>query len=110
MGAGRMSEVCPATLDRLVTAFCADYERRLSAIADKSVSMRVEMEYKYLNHRILEGAAEIVGAELAELFIDEIGRNVGYVNSRHPASCEASYKREKREVKLSIARKLHLLA
>ena len=109
MGTRRISDACPATLDRLVTAFCADYERRIDAIEKKSVSMRVEMEYKYLNHRILEGASEIVGVEYAELYIDEIGRNVGYANSRHPASCEASYKNEKREVKISIARKLHLI-
>ena len=109
MGAGRVTDVCPATLDRLIVAFCADYSRRSCAVAENSVSMRTEMEYKYLNHRIFEGAAEIVGSRLAELFIDEIGRNVGYVNSAHPASCEASYKSEKRAVKLSIARKLHLL-
>lgn len=109
MGAGRMDVRFPPTLERLVTAFCSDYERRRAAIADGSVGMRIEMEYKYLNYRIFEGAAEIVGRDFAELYIEEIGRNVGYANSRHPASGEACYKREKREVKISIARKLHLL-
>jgi hypothetical protein len=109
MGAGRESMSLPLTLDKLVGAFCADYGRRREAISEGSVGIRTEMEYKYLNHRIFEGAAEIVGSELAELYIDEIGRNVGYANSKNPASCEAGYKREKREVKLSIARKLHLV-
>ena len=110
MGAGRMSVgAMPETLERLIVALCADYMRRKRAVAERSVGIRTEMEYKYVNHRILEGAAEIVGAELAELYIDEIGRRVGYVNSAHPASCESSYKTEKGEVKLSIARKLHLL-
>ena len=109
MGAGRIVVSLPLTLDKLVVAFCADYGRRREAVAEGSMGMRTEMEYKYLNHRIFEGAAEVVGAELAELYIEEIGSNVGYANSKHPASCEAGYKREKREVKLSIAKKLHLV-
>lgn len=108
MGAGRVRG-CPPTLDRLIVAFCADYERRKEAIAEGSVPMRIEMEYKYLNHRIFEGAAEAVGARYAELYINEIGKGVGYANSAHPASCESSYKTEKQQVKLGIAGKLHLL-
>lgn len=97
------------SLDRLVTAMCADYDRRCKDIRGGKVALRVEMEYKYMNHRIYEGAAEIVGSEYALLYINEIGGRVGYAKSDHPASCEASYKNEKREVKLNIARKLHLI-
>lgn len=107
MGAGRLDR-CAASLDRLIVAFCADYDRRKLAIELRSVSTRTEMEYKYLNHRIFEGAAEIVGAAYAELYIYEIGSGVGYANSRHPASSESTYKREKQEVKHRIAEKLHL--
>lgn len=109
MGTGHLSTACSPTLERLIGALCADYQRRCRDIDLGRVEVRVEMEYKYINHRIFEGAAEIVGPEWALLYIEEIGRNVGYVNSAHPASSEASYKREKREVKLSIARKLHLM-
>ena len=110
MGAGRMNEVeYTKTLDRLISAFCQDYERRRSAIESGKLPIRTEMEYKYLNHRIFEGAAEVVGAQFAEIYINEIGSGVGYAKSDHPASGESSYKREKREVKLAIAAKLHLL-
>lgn len=110
MGAGRMNEVeYTKTLDRLISAFCQDYERRRSAIESGKLPIRTEMEYKYLNHRIFEGAAEVVGAQFAEIYINEIGSGVGYAKSDHPASCESGYKREKREVKLAIAAKLHLL-
>lgn len=108
MGAWRISEGLPLSLDKLVVAFCADYERRRSAVEKHSVDIRTEMEYKYLNHRIFEGAAEVVGPSYAELYIKEIGSGIGYAKSEHPASCEQSYKREKQKTKLNIAKKLHL--
>lgn len=97
------------TLDRVITALCGDYKRRQSAVAESLVSSRCTMEYKYLNYRIYEGAAEIVGTRYAELYIDEIGRNVGYAKTAHPAAGEQTYKTEKQEVKYNIARKLHLI-
>ena len=110
MGTGRINEAeYTKTLDRLILAFCQDYERRKCAVAEGRLSIRTEMEYKYLNYRIFEGAAEVVGPEFAELYINEIGSGIGYAKSDHPASAESGYKREKREVKLAIAAKLHLL-
>ena len=109
MGAGRLSVTLPLTLERLITAICADYERRCEEIVGGRVNVRVEMEYKYMNHRIFEGAAEIVGSELASAYINEIGSRTGYVNSRDPSSSEGRYKSDKKEVKLNIARKLHLI-
>lgn len=97
------------TLDRVIIALCADYDRRKSAVAQKLVNPRCTMEYKYLNYRIYEAAAEIVGAAYAELYIDEIGRSVGYAKTAHPAAGEQTYKTEKQEVKHNIARKLHLI-
>ena len=96
-------------LDRLIVAICADYGRRKAAIEDESVSRRVKMEYKYMNARVFEGAGEISGGALAETFIDEIGRGIGYSNSQVVGLGESSYKAYKTEIKGNIARKLSLM-
>lgn len=98
------------TLDAVIVALCLDYERRAAAVELGVVSSRCGMEYKYLNYRIFEGAAEIVSERFARLFINEIGRKVGYATTEHPAISERQYKADKREVKINIARKLHLLS
>ena len=97
-----------ATLDGLVVALCADYFRREDAIAERNRSRRVDMEYRYLNFLMLDAAAEIAGERAATAFIEEIGSRIGYASSAIPLS-ESAYKVRKQEVKLSIARKLHLL-
>ena len=97
------------TLDLLVTALCADYARRESALRDADMTTRVAMEYRYLNFRIFEAAAEIAGESYARIYIDEIGRHIGYANSDIPAISESTYKLEKQQIKLAIARKLYVL-
>ena len=73
MGAGKLKHYgYTDTLDKLIVAFCADYPRRKAAIDVEAVSPRCTMEYKYLNYRIFEGAAEIVGTDYAELYINEM--------------------------------------
>lgn len=109
MDTGKIRPCKRDTLDELVVAFCADYERRKSCVLDGSVGARCSMEYEYINHRIWEGAAEVVGAGYAELYINEIGSKTGYANSKHTAATESTYKLEKKEVKQNIARKLHLV-
>ena len=111
MGNRRVEAACgyTPTLDALVVALCRDYERRAVAVASERVTPRTGMEYKYLNYRIFEGAAEIVGERYAALYINEIGRKIGYASSAHDAVCERVYKEEKQEVKINVARKLHLL-
>lgn len=111
MGAGSIKRLraLPSTLDGVVTALCADYGRREEAIRDRSVSPRTAMEYKYINHNIFIAAAEIVTEKYARVYIDEIGRKLGYAASEHDAISEAAYKNEKKEVKISIAKRLHLL-
>ena len=97
------------TLSALIKAFCLDYKTRNIHISRKNVSRRVRMEYEYINGRIFDGAAEIVGAENAEVFIDEIGNSIGYANSAIPYYSEKVYKQLKQEAADNIARKLHLL-
>ena len=97
------------TLDALVVALCADYARRANAVESERVTPRTGMEYKYLNYRIYEGAAEIVGERYADVYINEIGRKIGYASTKHDAVSERTYKEEKQEVKINVARKLHLL-
>ena len=93
------------SLDTLIVALCADFERRSHGSPDR----RVAMEFKYLNTRMTEGAAEIVGHRLAEQMILEIGRRIGYASSMIEDISESTYKRKKQAVKRSIARKLYLM-
>ena len=96
-------------LDRLVVALCADYARRKSAIYEKRMGRRVLMEYAYMNSRLLEGAGEVSGGALAEVFIKEIGDGTGYAMSAVPGMTEGTYKSYKKQIKSNIARKLFLI-
>ncbi len=102
------TQLLSATLDDMVVALCADYKRRRQALSDKSVSHRVEMEYKYLNYKMHLAALEIVGEEDAEVFIEEIGEKIGYARTRASECCERVYKERKKGVKENIARRLCL--
>lgn len=94
-------------IDSVVVALCADYARRAEIISYGCATHRVEMEYKYLNYKIYEAVAEIVGEESAMSVIKDIGNKRGYAKS-DADMCETTYKRRKQEVKYAIARKLSL--
>ena len=96
------------SVDEIVIALCADYERRDKAIREHTVTHRTEMEYRYLNYRIYSATTDVVGAELAGEYIREIGERTGYAKSRTALS-ERTYKEVKREVKGAIAKNLHLI-
>lgn len=96
------------SLDRLISAHCLDYERRKAAISEDKMERRTLMEYRFLNYRIFTAAAECVGEQSAELFINEIGQRRGYAKS-DTEMCETVYKHSKLRVKIAIARKLNLL-
>ena len=96
------------TLEELVVALCLDYSRRERHIEAHSVSHRTETEYKYLNFKIYDAAAEICGERYAPIYIEEIGRRIGYAKSRTHLS-EVTYKRYKNLIKMNIARVLHLI-
>ncbi len=109
MGTGYLESVnYSATLDGLIIAMCKDYARRERALMTKSCSPRTMMEYKYLNIRLHEAAQEVAG-EHASAYINEIGEKIGYAYSKAGAVSESTYKMRKKEVKLNIARKLHLI-
>ena len=97
------------TLDALVCALCADFDRRETALRCADMTTRVAMEYRYLNFRIFEAAAEIAGESYAKIYINEIGKRIGYAGSDIPAISESTYKLEKQQIKLAIARKLYIL-
>ena len=97
------------SLGALVVAICADFDRRERAIKEKKLPMKVLMEYKYLNLRILEGVMEVVGIENAPTYIREIGERCGYANSKIAEISEYNYKRLKNAAKRAIARKLALI-
>lgn len=97
------------TLDALVIALCADYRRRRSAIERGEASRRTDMEYRYLNFKMLDAAMEIAGTRYGEIYINEIGGRIGYARSQVDHLSEVGYKLEKQQIKQSIARKLHLV-
>lgn len=99
----------PATVDAIVIALCGDVGRRRRKIKSGSVTRRTEMEFRYLNYKILEAAIEVVGEEEAEIFIKEIGEKIGYARSSLMHHSEATYKNRKKAVKANIAKKLHLI-
>ena len=96
------------TLDSLIVAICRDFFTRTRAIEDKSCKRRTLMEYEYLNRNLVEAAYDIVGDEY-ETYINEIGNIFGYAYSEIEGISETEYKLRKKEVKIKIAKKLHLM-
>jgi len=99
----------PPTLDTLVAALCADYQRREKAIREGSVIHRVDTEYRYYNFKIYDAVAAIVGEGRCERIIKEIGGRIGYAHSALEEVSEVTYKKMKKEVKDAVARALHLI-
>ena len=95
-------------LDNLVVALCRDFKRRALAIENGGLSRRCLIELRYLNFKILEAAAEIVGEDDAEIYVIEIGAAIGYANSEILDRSEVYYKKCKKLVKENIAKKMHL--
>ena len=99
----------PEGVASIVSALCADYYRRAEVIAFKKAPYNVIMEYRFLNYRMVNAAAEIAGMRDAERFIYDIGNNVGYATSELYALSEKVYKSRKSDVRLNIARRLSLV-
>ena len=97
------------TVDAQVVALCADFRRRQEAIREQSVSHRTEMEYRYLNIKLTDAATEIAGERTARDYILEIGGRKGYACSELYYVSEATYKQQKQQIKLNIAKRLHLV-
>ena len=96
------------TLSGLVVALCLDYRRRQRLIESGELSFRTASELRYLNIKLIAAANEIVGEELSELFIREIGERKGYATSAITDMSEYNYKMKKRQVVDNIIKKLHL--
>ena len=108
MGNGNTVKAEAGSLDNLVSALCRDYERRRRALSAPGISFRTAAELRYINFKIHDAVAEIVGEEDAELYIREIGEHIGYAYSDVPDICERTYKTRKRAALTNIAKKLHL--
>ena len=97
------------SLDNLIVALCRDFSRREDSVARGTCSARTAMEYRYLNYGMLRAANEVAGEKLGCAYIYEIGEKIGYAYSSIEDVSEGTYKQIKKEVKLNIARKMHLL-
>ena len=95
------------SLDGLIVALCRDTARREHQISREDVSRRTKTELRYISYKINEAAREVVGDDYMK-YIREIGESVGYAKSQVGDISEAAYKLKKAEIKLCIARKLHL--
>lgn len=96
------------TLDVLIKALCADYARREKIILSMSAERRVDNELRYLNFKIFDAAAEVVGEARAPQYIEEIGKSVGYAKSKVENISEGAYKRFKWLIRKNIAKRLYL--
>ncbi len=98
------------TLEGICVALCADFRRRARAIAERSVSRRTLLEYRYLNDRIFFATLSLVGErDSAYRYIEEIGNKIGYAKSSFADEiCEVTYKKRKMEIKRRILVALHL--
>ena len=104
---------CGGRIDRLIAdiviALCADFFRRRTAIEEKSVSHRTDTEYRYLNFKIHDACAGVVGEELCDSFIRFIGGRIGYAKCDLDIMSEVTYKRYKHRATVAIALSLHLV-
>lgn len=96
------------SLDNLVVALCTDYARREEIILGRMAERRVDNELRYINFKMFDAAAEIVGESRAETFIREIGKGIGYANATELYISEGTYKNWKASVKENIAKRLYL--
>ena len=96
------------TLDGLIVALCADYDRREEIILGRMAQRRVDNELRYINFKIFDATAEIVGEGRAADFIREIGQRIGFVNAADHYMSEGTYKHYKALVKENLVRKLYL--
>ena len=109
MGSGYLSDTgYTIAIDVVVVAFCRSYSARELAIRSGKYKKRTLMEYEYINRSLTDAAREIAGDDF-DKYIHEIGYSIGYSASQVDFVSEYEYKRTKKEVKLNIARKLHLL-
>ena len=97
------------SVDSIVVGMCRDFERRTSSLRNESCGRRTAMEFRFLNSLIFDAASEIVGEKLSGIFIEEIGNRTGFAYSKVDCFSESAYKLNKQQIKLGIARKLHLI-
>lgn len=98
----------PKGLNKLIVSMCADYSRRQNVIENRTAPFNVIMEYRFLNYRIMNAALEVAGSRDALIFINDIGKNIGYAKSDICSLSESVYKERKEGVKQNIARRLSL--
>ena len=109
MGAWNVrSENLDDTLDTLVVALCYGFFARDKAIKEKRCTRRTLMEYEYINQHLESAVREIVGDDY-EIYISEIGNRIGYAKSELYDVGETKYKKLKKEVKINVAKRLHLV-
>ena len=69
---------------------------------------RVDNELRYINFKMFDATAEIVGEGRAAEFIREIGQRIGFVNAGEHYMSKVTYKYYKALVKKNLVKRLYL--
>ena len=99
----------PASVVKLVSAYCADLPRREKVISAKKADERLINVYRQINDRIFSALSDIEES-LRGIFVSDIAGNRGYAQSE--ASEFMSYKayyNRKKQIIYHIATELNLL-
>ena len=108
MGTRNVENGYTDTLDGVIVALCKDFDRRADTVKEGRCSRRTAMEYEYINRRLLDAVRELAGDD-ALIYIREIGGRLGFAYSDIDGASESTYKKLKKEIKLNIAKKLHMI-
>ena len=100
----------PKTVEDIVRAICADYDRRAIAIQSMSEDSLIKNKYKEIN-LLIDSAIEDIEAPIRRVMLEDIFNGRGY--DRSPASYMISrrpYYARKHKIIHDIALKLNLIS
>ena len=99
----------PPALDRMIVALCGDYDRRAALLRTADAPPEVLESCASLNSAIDGAVAEVCEDGIRRQMLLDIVEGRGARRTPLYFLGEGTYKRRKRDVKLSIARRLKLM-
>ena len=99
----------PVTVERIVDALCADYDRRRNAISGGGLESDTDEFYRELNSAIEESVSESCEEGIRAEMLRDLKLRRGYNRSMMYGISEGAYKRRKRLAKYIIARRLNYI-
>ena len=99
----------PLGVNRLVVAFCGDYDRRQDAIRKGSAPPETLAWFSHLNNAINVALADVCEASICTQMRKDIGDGRGARRTPIYFLSEGAYKKRKRAAKYRIAKQLKLV-